>query len=207
MIDTGHVINRFSPSWTEWEEMVPDVYQDAELTSPISREWIDGLRYDSDKMVTYGNNLVLIGSTGSGKTYEGFAVCKELKFFGHPRPPLRYPHPDIPDTCRQECSIKYWSMPQLLSEMRSDEKAVLDQVDRVGIVFLDDIGAMRRADWVLDRLYTLLDRRRALGRPLIATANMALPALRDYLGELSYSRLVSGAIVLEKQRADLRGAF
>lgn len=209
------VVNKFGQSWMQWCQDVPYEYRDADLdgvnhdTAVACLEWAAGLfdsPYAMDGPTTCGQNLVITGPPGAGKTWAAFATCKHLKWVGHPRPNRVAElgaDPDNPLGIRQ-CSFRYWSAGTLLAQLRADELRTWSFLRTSSVLFLDDIGSMRSTEWVLDQLYLVLDFFRSNNKPVISTTNLQMPDLEKYLGAAAYSRLMSGAVGIELLDNDRR---
>lgn len=126
-------------------------------------------------------NLVIVGPVGVGKTYAGVAA-------------LRLVH----ETGRR---FRVTSASALLSDTRpGGDKAAYERALTVDLLYLDDVGASQQTEWTDDHLARLLDVRWNQERPIVATSNLDLDALRAHLGDRSYERLcLSGAVLLEIQ--------
>ena len=60
----------------------------------------------------------------------------------------------------------------------------------VDLLHLDDLGAEKRTDWVLEQLYAIVDRRYEEQRSMVVTTNLEVEALEQQIGERTVSRLV-----------------
>jgi DNA replication protein DnaC len=59
----------------------------------------------------------------------------------------------------------------------------------VDLLHIDDLGAEKRSDWVLEQLYAIVDERYATNRSILVTTNMEVGALEEQIGERTVSRL------------------
>jgi DNA replication protein DnaC len=95
-------------------------------------------------------------------------------------------------------SVAIYSLPRLLSELRKtfDESSdmsylqLLDSLASVDLLHVDDVGAERTSDWVLEQLYSIVNTRYEDERSIIITTNLDHEALREQIGERTVSRLV-----------------
>jgi DNA replication protein DnaC len=96
-------------------------------------------------------------------------------------------------------SVAIYSMPRLLARIRrtydtdSSEEGYLSFFDRltsVDLLHLDDLGAEKRTDWVLEQLYAIVDRRYEERRAMVVTTNLDTDDLREQIGERTVSRLL-----------------
>lgn len=202
-----------SDVWHEWEKLVPFDYQEAELdhcsfsVEAEVRDWI-GTLSDTERTITQGGNMVLKGPVGAGKTHTAFAALAELRFIGHPHPHRFH---RIPPNWRSDktddiypTTIHYWTVDQLIRDCRKNEDSVFQILNTRSVIFLDDIGATRQTDYVLDQIYGVLDFCRARRKPVITTTNLELPELEKYIGPAGYSRLVHGAAVVAVEEENRR---
>lgn len=132
-----------------------------------------------DAELEQGKGIWLHGSAGTGKTSLAMLVSKTALEAGH--------------------SVAIYSMPRLLARIRrtydadSSEEGYLSFFDRltsVDLLHLDDLGAEKRTDWVLEQLYAIVDRRYEEQRSIVVTTNMETDELKGQIGERTVSRLL-----------------
>lgn len=119
----------------------------------------------------------LRGKEGTGKTHIAVATLKEVIGRGH--------------------SGLYWNVPELFLELRRlmAEKAEMTEADlfdealRTDLLVLDDLGAERTSDYVLDRLYVMINGRYQNDLATIITTNRTPDELRAQIGPRIVSRL------------------
>ena len=68
--------------------------------------------------------------------------------------------------------------------------AFFDRLVSVDLLHLDDLGAERSTDWVLEQLYAIVDRRYNDERSIVFTTNLEEPELTEQVGTRTVSRLV-----------------
>jgi len=126
-----------------------------------------------------GEGAWLMGDVGTGKTSLAMLLSKAALEAGR--------------------SVAIYSMPRLLARIRrtydteAGEEGYLSFFDRlssVDLLHLDDLGAEKRTDWVLEQLYAIVDRRYEEQRSMVVTTNLDVPALEEQIGERTVSRLV-----------------
>jgi DNA replication protein DnaC len=144
--------------------------------------WRDARLWESE-----GQNLVLIGGTGCGKTAEAIAISADIFL-------------------QTDLTWELVTVPRWLQEAHaSNGRDELDRLSRVGLVVLDDLGAEARdTPFVRERLFALVDGRYVNQRPTIATSNHSLGTLARVIGERTVSRLQHGARVVAVAGDDLR---
>jgi len=136
--------------------------------------------------------LLLIGKEGTGKTHIAVAVLKEAIGMGY--------------------SGLYWNVPELFLELRrimSDsgdvsEADLFDEALACDLLVLDDLGAERTSEYVLDRLYVLINGRYQNDTATIITTNRTLDELRGQLGPRILSRICEMCIPVEFPEGDYR---
>lgn len=113
---------------------------------------------------------------GAGKSHLAAAILKELVAGGR--------------------TGLFWNAPDLLMELRSTiedpdrtEQEIIDEVVGVNVLVLDDLGAEKATDFVLDRFYLIVNRRYEAMRPTIVTSNLSVDGIQARLGERIASRL------------------
>ncbi len=100
-----------------------------------------------DRNLEQGRGLWFLGDVGTGKTTLAMLVSKAALDAGH--------------------SVAIYSLPRLLAEIRTTfddgaQRSYADLIDRLGAVdllHLDDLGAERTSDWVLEQLYAIVNLR------------------------------------------------
>ena len=140
---------------------------------------ITGYIDELGKNVAEGRGLWLEGDVGTGKTTLAMLVSKRAIEAGH--------------------SVAIYSLPRLLARIRrtydgaTGELSYLQFFERltsVDLLHLDDLGAEKRSDWVLEQLYAIVDERYATNRSIIVTTNLDETALEEQIGKRTVSRLV-----------------
>jgi DNA replication protein DnaC len=132
-----------------------------------------------DEQLDAGHGLWLMGGPGTGKTTLAMLASKAAIDAGR--------------------TVAIYSTPALLARIRqtfdaeSGEDGYLAFFDRlvsVDLLHLDDLGAERSTDWVLEQLYAIVDRRYNDERSIVFTTNLEEPELTAQVGARTVSRLV-----------------
>jgi DNA replication protein DnaC len=150
-----------------------------------------------DAHVENGDGLWLYGDVGTGKTSLAMLVSKAALEAGH--------------------SVAIYSMPRLLAEIKSTYDRDSDdsymrlfrRLCSVDVLHLDDLGAERTTDWVLEQLYSIVNERWQDQRSVIVTSNITdFDQLRAQVGERTVSRLTEmcGGDPIPIMGPDLRNA-
>ena len=150
--------------------------------NPASRAVVLGVRDYVDHLeerLGEGRGLWLMGDVGTGKTTLAMLVSKAVAEAGR--------------------SVAIYSLPRLLARIRRTydaeigEDSYLSFVGRltsVDLLHLDDLGAEKRSDWVLEQLYAIVDARYEAQRAMIVTTNLGQEELEEQIGSRTVSRLV-----------------
>ena len=78
-------------------------------------------------------------------------------------------------------SVAIYSLPRLLNEIRDTHRAershvdLLDRLAAVDLLHIDDVGAERSTDWVLEELYSIVNARYEDQRSVVITTNITRP--------------------------------
>ena len=84
-------------------------------------------------------------------------------------------------------SVAIYSVPHLLAEIRDTydrdpgERSYMDFFNRltsVDLLHLEDVGAEKQTDWVLEQLYSLINERYEQQRSILVTTNLAVRGAR-----------------------------
>lgn len=155
-----------------------------------------------------GLGLLLTGDNGVGKTHLAVAVLREL-------------------VGSKGASGQFWDFHELIREIRNSydqetkttELQVLEPVVSVDILVLDDLGAWKMTDWMVDTLFYILNGRYMEKRATLITTNFqdAPPEaaqkgdafrrsefLVDRIGQRLRSRLQEMCLVINIQAPDRR---
>ncbi len=145
-----------------------------ERNCPAQVREVRGFVREIDANLEHGRGLWLMGSPGTGKTALAMIVAKAAIDAGH--------------------TVAIYSCPRLLSVIREsiDGGGILDFLDRLAAVDLlqiDDLGAERRTEWVLEQLYSIVNARYEAQRSTLVTTNLDRDPLAEQVGERIVSRL------------------
>jgi DNA replication protein DnaC len=151
----------------------PIVDMDPALTREI-RQFVRDLGANLGK----GRGLWLFGDVGTGKTSLAMLVSKAALEAGR--------------------SVAIYSMPRLLADIKetyedSSERSYMELFERlvgVDLLHIDDLGAEKRTEWVLEQLYSIINERWQEQRSIIVTTNLVdVDELREQIGPRTVSRL------------------
>ncbi|MDX6632429.1 MAG: replication protein DnaC [Solirubrobacterales bacterium] len=134
---------------------------------------------DIDANLASGRGLWLMGDVGTGKTTLAMLVSKTALEAGR--------------------SVAIYSLPKMLARIRrtydaeQGEQGYLEFFQRltaVDLLHIDDLGAEKRSDWVLEQLYALVNERYEAERSVVVTTNLDQAELEEQIGPRTVSRLV-----------------
>jgi DNA replication protein DnaC len=147
--------------------------------NPAVLEAVRGFTDEIEANLVAGRGLWLMGDVGTGKTSLAMLVSKAALEAGR--------------------SVAIYSLPRLLARIRrtydadAGEQSYLEFFDRltsVDLLHVDDLGAEKRSDWVLEQLYAIVNERYESERSVVVTTNLDQPALEEQIGARTVSRLV-----------------
>jgi DNA replication protein DnaC len=144
-----------------------------------------------------GRGLWFMGPPGTGKTTLAMLVSQAALRAGR--------------------SVAIYSLPRLLNEIRDTHRAershvdLLDRLTEVDLLHIDDVGAERTTDWVLEELYSIVNGRYEDERAIVITTNILdRGALCEQITARTVSRLTEMCDELpllgHDHRMDLRTA-
>jgi DNA replication protein DnaC len=129
-----------------------------------------------DEKLNAGCGLWFMGPVGTGKTTLAMLVSKSALRAGR--------------------SVAIYSLPRLLNEIRETHRAershvdLLDRLTAVDLLHIDDVGAERTTDWVLEELYSIVNARYEDQRAMVITTNILdREQLCEQISERTVSRL------------------
>src|SRR4051794_15867429 len=139
---------------------------------------VRGFVDDLEAGLEAGRGLWIFGDTGTGKTTLAMLVSKMALEAGH--------------------SVAIYSLPKLLARIRQTYDSepggdsylsFFERLTSVDLLHIDDLGAEKRSDWVLEQLYALINERYEAQRSMMITTNLAHDELEDQIGIRTVSRL------------------
>jgi DNA replication protein DnaC len=155
---------------------VSDMARDLETKAALAA--VRGFVDDLDERLDTGRGLWLFGDTGTGKTTLAMLVSKAALAAGH--------------------SVAIYSLPKLLARIRrtydsepggDSYLAFFERLTSVDLLHIDDLGAEKRSDWVLEQLYALINERYEAQRSVLVTTNLPHAELEEQIGARTVSRL------------------
>ena len=141
-----------------------------------------------------GRGIRFVGDVGTGKTTLAMLVSRAAIDAGR--------------------SVAIYSVPRLLSVIRETmwneggHLELIDNLTKVDLLHLDDLGAENSSDWVLEQLYAIVNQRYEDERSLVITTNLQDDELAEQIGHRTVSRIIEicGDFVVPLLGADRRVA-
>jgi DNA replication protein DnaC len=147
-----------------------------------------------DENLEAGRGLWIYGSAGTGKTTLAMLVSRIALEAGR--------------------SVAIYSLPKLLSRIRRTYDAdageqsyseLFERLASVDLLHIDDLGAEKQTEWVLEQLYSLVNERYEEERSIVVTTNLVdTGELEQQIGRRTVSRLTEMTDQLPLFGADLR---
>jgi DNA replication protein DnaC len=155
---------------------VSDMARDLQTKAAVAevRSYIDEL----DERLDEGRGLWLFGDTGTGKTTLAMLVSRTAIERGR--------------------TVAIYSLPKLLARIRrtydsepggDSYLSFFERLTSVDLLHIDDLGAEKRTDWVMEQLYALINERYESQRSIMVTTNLPHEELEDQVGQRTISRL------------------
>lgn len=173
---------------------IPARYANATVTVDGVADWVRALVEASapkhptaTPAIRTGPSLLLLGPTGTGKTFEAWGAIRALAVSG-----ARF---TFRVTTAADMYAKFRPRPGVDSEREFEGYL------KTGVLVVDDLGAAKSSEWVEEVNYRLINSRYEQGLPTLCTSNVPVKQLADHLGDRVTSRLTEMAmrVVLEGQ--------
>lgn len=172
-------------SIVEAAKIVPVHYADAVADNPDMLHWIAELKANALQSqhsngapiasVQHGRSLIMLGPTGTGKTYQAYAAIRELAITG---------------------VVARWEVttaPDMYASLRPrhgvDSEAEFRRYRSAAVLLVDDLGASKVTEFTEEVNFRLIDWRYKHHLPTLFTSNALPKDLADRLGARVASRL------------------
>jgi DNA replication protein DnaC len=182
----------------EWNERkiniqlarMPVAFRRAELprtpAGVIAMQWVTDYRKGPESR----RPLVIVGPTGTGKTYIAMALARLL-------------------LVEDVVPVTIVTAPDLMAALRPSAVSEHTDLDMMSfavapVLVLDDLGSEKMSEWTEEQLYRLADERSRNARPTIVTSNLDGAGLRARYGDRTVGRLFGGASLIKLDGADRR---
>jgi DNA replication protein DnaC len=168
----------------------PIADMDKGLLTPV-RNFIRKIDANLDE----GRGFWFFGDVGTGKTSLAMLVSKSALEAGR--------------------SVAIYSMPRLLADIketyedgsRHSYMELFDRLCGVDLLHIDDLGAEKRTEWVLEQLYAIVNERWQEQKSMTVTTNLVDPdELRAQIGARTVSRITEMCVQIPIMGRDRRAA-
>ncbi|MFI6299572.1 ATP-binding protein [Nonomuraea sp. NPDC050790] len=132
-------------------------------------------------------NLILMGPTGTSKTWHTWEVMERALAYGYAGTILMLSQAEWQETIGPPA-----------------DRDMLRAMREADVLALDDLGSQRLNDWTRELLLPVIDARWANAQPTMVTSNLA--DLDEQLGERISSRLAHHCTVVDLDGKDLRAS-
>ncbi|WP_449354721.1 ATP-binding protein [Virgibacillus natechei] len=184
----GKLMHKFN-----YYSLINNSLRDATLENFHSSD--SDLKHSKEKALSYiqtfdgKQNLLFTGNYGTGKSHLSVSITKKLMEQGY------------------ECL--FLSLPKLLTKIKQTyntkgvtEDELLEEIRRVDLLALDDIGAEQQTEWTTSKLFEILDDR--TGKATIYTTNLTSNELKEHVNERNFSRMMDNTNVIVMNGTDYR---
>lgn len=164
-----------------------------DLQTKIAVNEVRGFVDNLEERLAEGRGLWLFGDTGTGKTTLAMLISKAALEAGK--------------------TVAIYSLPKLLARIRrtydsepggESYLSFFERLTSVDLLHIDDLGAEKRSDWVLEQLYALINERYEAERSVLITTNLPHPELEEQIGPRTVSRLTQMCDEVEVRGVDRR---
>lgn len=177
------------------DRMIPLRYRSAGLEHPDVKEWV--AKYAQSP--TEAPSLLLIGPTGSGKTWAAYGALRAAALASL-----------VPNRTGVYvvCGWHATTYPDFLAEMRpginKSPDGHMDFLRSVKLLMVDDLGVSKGSEFTEDCTHRLVSGRYDQMRPSIFTTNLPVEHLRSVLGDRVASRLAEQCVTIPMLDDDRR---
>ena len=114
-------------------------------------------RYVDKFQEFYENNqgLIMYGDVGTGKSFAAACIANSLLGNG-----------------TSVVMTSFVKVLELIGSRTSDETEIISRINNAKLVIFDDLGAERKTDYALEKVFDIIDSRYRLKRPMIFTTNL-----------------------------------
>lgn len=128
-----------------------------------------------------GRSLILAGGVGTGKTHLASGMAQAvIRQFG------------ASALVVSVAEIVRVAKGTMAKGATYTERDVIDELARVDLLAIDEVGAQRGTEYELGLLHEIIDRRYHLVVPTVLVSNLRVEELKDYIGDRAIDRLRQG---------------
>jgi DNA replication protein DnaC len=162
---------------------IPVHYAEAVADVPAIRDWVRDLVSDAVRdtgraavALTTGRSLLILGPTGTGKTFQAYGAVRALSLSGL--------------MCSWQFSTAADIYARLRPRPRVDSEEEFRSIANTRLLVIDDLGAAKSTEWTEEVDYRLINHRYERELPTLITSNVKPADLKPILGDRVTSRLV-----------------
>lgn len=159
--------------------------ENAKVTD-IARRYVDNF----ERMKADGTGLLLYGTVGTGKTFIAACIANALIDKGIP------------------CLVTNFArISNALTRPYADKQSVIDSLNRYDLLVIDDLAAERDTEFMNEVVYTIIDARARVQKPLIITTNLTAEELKqpaEVRKQRIFSRLFEMCLPVKVEGKDRR---
>ncbi|MCN9240711.1 ATP-binding protein [Streptomyces sp. RY43-2] len=169
------------PALQAAQSRIPARYRAAVADHPAVAAWVREVAQggrpgpEGSPGLAEGRSLLIVGTTGTGKTYQAYGAVRSLLIAGVR---LRW---------------KAITAADLYAELRPrpghDGERELMDLARCSLLIIDDLGAAKSSEWTEEITMRLINRRYNAMLPTLITTNLGMADLRAHIGDRVASRL------------------
>lgn len=167
-------------------KLIPSHYAAAEVTDPAVAAWVRDVVaaavVSSGRVVvsvTEGPSLLLLGPTGTGKTFQAYGALRALSLSGV--------------ACSWLATTAADMYARLRPRHRVDSEEEFERYLKARVLMIDDLGAAKASEFTEEVNYRLINRRYENEMPTLITSNVLPRELARAVGERVASRLTEMA--------------
>lgn len=172
------------------DKIIPKRFQNVSFENDVK----DGIKKIYKDQLSNRESIFIYGDSGVGKTHTACALAKNLL-----------------DT---DIEVMFFNTSELMERLRAEYKDNYEDEDREslfiklldfqGVIILDDIGAEKTSDWVIERLYIIINRKYEDMIPMIFTSNCTIEQLHQKIGGRIASRIAGMSTFIKMNGEDRR---
>ena len=143
----------------------------------------------SGEYITKGQNILITGATGVGKSFLAQALAKQAIFKGY--------------------SAKYYRVTRLLEEIKlarleGSYTKTIQKLSRINLLILDDFGVTALKADELNDLFEVIEERTFAGSTII-TAQLPVKEWHSYLGSATIADAMMDRLIYSAHRIEMKG--
>lgn len=173
---------------------VDTTFDDFDAVLPAQKKVLQACRdYAASVAFDGGAGLWLIGPPGTGKTHIGSAMVRSV-IEDRDRPAAIHSGREIIRMLRATWGNR--ERGRTWDGRAVTEEGVIDDLGRLGLLVIDEIGVGFGTDSEHVQLFDVIDLRYKYRRPTVLLSNLPAKGLKEAMGDRAYDRLREGAQVL-----------